>query len=105
MYYFTRDFGNKELKLKVFKLRLAHLPNIIDEELFVKIFGCTLEALAGKLINTTDKEEYQTIIANIKENKKILDQTDDFNDWVIQPNVKRIDLDDASSLVLDFNDC
>ena len=48
------------------KLRLAHLANIIDEELFAKIFGYALEALASKLINTTDKEEYQIIVNNIK---------------------------------------
>ena len=33
-YYFINDFGDKELKLKIFNLRLAHLSNIIDKELF-----------------------------------------------------------------------
>ena len=26
-YYFINDFGDKELKFKIFKLRLAHLSN------------------------------------------------------------------------------
>ena len=68
MYYYTEDYDDKELKLKVFKLKLAHVANIIDEGLFAKIFGDKFEALANKLINTTNKEETQTIIENIKEN-------------------------------------
>ena len=70
MYYYTEDYNNKELAFKVFKLKLAHLQNIIDEELFASIFGYTFEALASKLINTTDKEEFQATVENIKENKK-----------------------------------
>ena len=31
-YYFINDFGDKELKFKTFKLRLAHLSNEIDED-------------------------------------------------------------------------
>ena len=70
--YFVDDHDNKELAFKVFKLRLAHLTNIIDAELFAKIFGYTLEALANKLINRTNKEENQTIFNNINENKEKL---------------------------------
>ena len=33
-YYFSNDFGDKELKFKYFKLKLAHWANIIDEKLF-----------------------------------------------------------------------
>ena len=33
------------------------MSNDIDETLFELIFGHTLEALANKLINTTNKEE------------------------------------------------
>ena len=51
------DFGDKELKSKYFKIKLADMSNDIDETLFEQIFGHTLEALANKLINTTNKEE------------------------------------------------
>ena len=106
MYYYTEDYDDKELNFKVFKLKLAHLVNIIDEELFKKIFSYTLEALASKLINTTDKEEYQTVVENIKENKEKLyevDGTSPFNDYVIQPRDKRNKLKDVINLFLDFN--
>ena len=33
-YYFSNDFGDKELKFKYFKLKLAHWANIIDKKLF-----------------------------------------------------------------------
>ena len=64
-YYFEKDFDDKELKFKIFKLRLAHLSNEINEKLFEKIFGHTLIKLADKLINTTNKKEYQLIVKNI----------------------------------------
>ena len=54
-YYYVNDFGDKELKFKIFKLKLAHLSNEIDENLFEQIFGHTIETLANKLINTTNK--------------------------------------------------
>ena len=41
-YYYTEDYDDKELKLKVFQLRLVHLANIIDKDLFEKIFGMIL---------------------------------------------------------------
>ena len=68
-YYFINDFGDKELKFKIFKLKLAHLSNIIDKKLFEQIFGHTLIKLADKLINTTNKEENQIIVKNINKNK------------------------------------
>ena len=60
--YYWSDHNDEELE---FKVRLAHLSNIIDEELFVKIFGYIPEALANKLINTTNKEENQIIVNDI----------------------------------------
>ena len=65
-YWFIDDYGDKELKFKIFKLRLAHLSNIIDEKIFEQIFGHTFETLANKLINTTNKEENQIIVNDIK---------------------------------------
>ena len=83
-YYFINDFGDKELKFKIFKLRLAHLSNDIDENLFEKIFGHTLIKLADKLINTTNKEENQIIVKNIEKNKDKLFKEDEFYNFVIQ---------------------
>ena len=66
-YYFINNFDDKELRSKIFKLKLAHLSNIIDENLFEQIFDHTLIKLTGKLINTTNKEE-NPIIVNINTN-------------------------------------
>ena len=55
-YYFINDFDDKELKFKVLKLRLAHLSNEIDEDLFEQIFDHKFETLTNKLINTTKKK-------------------------------------------------
>ena len=87
-YYFINDFDDKELKSKIFKLKLAHLLKIIDKKLFEQIFGRTLETLANKLINTTGKEENQIIVKNINENKeKLYEQEKTMPyDWVIQPS-------------------
>ena len=51
------DYDDKELKFKYIKIELAHFSNIIDEKLFEQISGHKIEALAKKLINTTNKEE------------------------------------------------
>ena len=106
-YWHCRYFGGKELKLKIFKANLANCSNFIDEKLFAKIFGYTLVTLANKLINTTNKEENQIIVNDIKKNKDKLyekDKTHPLNDYVIQPNDRRIDLIDAVNLILDFNE-
>ena len=86
-YYFINDFDDKELKSKIFKLKLAHLSNIIDKKIFKQIFGHTLEALANKLIDTTNKKENQIIVKNINANKKIVhkqEKTFSYN-YVIHP--------------------
>ena len=64
-YYFINDFGDKELKFKIFKLRIAHLSDETNEDLFEQIFDYKFETLANKLINTTNKEENQIIAKNI----------------------------------------
>ena len=103
-YYFINDFDDKELESKIFKLKLAYLSNIIDKKLFEQIFGHTLIKLADKLINTTNKEENKIIVNNINKNKDKLFKIDEFNDWVIQPSDRRINLKDAIDLILDFNE-
>ena len=54
--YLYKDFDDKELKSKYFKIELANLSNDIDKKLFKQIFGDTLIKLANKLRNTTDKK-------------------------------------------------
>ena len=102
-YYYVNEFGEKELKFKIFQLRLAHLSNEIDEDLFEQIFDHTLIKLADKLINTTNKEENQIIINNINKNKDKLFKEDEFNDFLIQAQ-QRSDLKYTIDLILDFNE-
>ena len=47
---------NKEASLRLFKLKLAHIFNDVDDNLFTEIFGFTSVELADKLINTTSKK-------------------------------------------------
>ena len=102
-YYFIIDYGDKELEFKIFKLKLAYLSNIIEKKIFKRIFGHTFETLANKLINTTNKEENQIIVNNIKENKeKLYEEKED--DYVIQPSDRLNNLIDAIDLILDFNE-
>ena len=75
-----QPYDDKELKFKIFKLKLAHLSNEIDENLFEQIFDHTLIKLADKLINTTNKEENQIIIKNIEKNKDKIFKEDKFYD-------------------------
>ena len=106
-YYYINNFGNKELKFKIFKLKLAYLSNIIDKKIFKQIFGHTFETLAHKLTNTTNKEENQIIVNNINENKTKLyeeDETKPFHDYVIQPSNQHNNLIEANNVILDFHE-
>ena len=76
-YYFINYFDDKDLKFKIFKLKLAHLSNQIDEDLFKQIFDHKFETLANKLINTTNKEENQIIVNSINKNKENLYKEDE----------------------------
>ena len=76
-YQFTEDYGDKELKFKIFNLKLAHLSNIIDKEIFKQTFGHTFETLTNKLINTTKKKKIKylsTTSTKIKKNLKKMKQ-------------------------------
>ena len=103
-YYSINDFGDKELQFKIFKLKLAHLSNIIDKKLFEQIFGHKFETLANKLINTTNNEKNLIIVNNINKNKEKLYEEDEtsYNN-VIQPGKQSVDLLDAINLSLNFN--
>ena len=79
-YWPYKDFGDKELKSKYFKIKLADMSNEIDKKLFEQIFGHTLIKLANKLVNTTSKEENQIIVKNIEKNKEKIYKEDEFYD-------------------------
>ena len=105
-YWIIEDYSDKELESKIFELTLAHLSNIIDKKVFKQIFGHTFETLANKLINTTNKEENQIIVNNIKENKEKLYkecETSYGYDYVIQPSDRRTNLIDVINLLLGFH--
>ena len=80
------------------------MANIIDERSFEQIFGHKFETLVNKLINTTNKEENQTIVNNINKNKDKFFKMDDYNDWVIHPSDRCINLKDSIDLILDFTE-
>ena len=44
-YCFINDYGDKELGFKIFKLKLAYLPNIIGKKIFQRIFGHAFEII------------------------------------------------------------
>ena len=47
---------DKELNLKIFKLKYGHLSNDLEEKLFEEIFGHTFVTLANKQINEYNKQ-------------------------------------------------
>ena len=87
---------NKEINLRLFKLKLAHIFNDVDDNLFKEIFGFKSVELADKLINVTSKEDNQMLIDHIEiKRDKIYEQ--EYSQFVIQPAHKRSDLVDARS--------
>ena len=93
---------NKELNLRIFKAKAAHLD--VNEDLSKRIFGQTFAALPDKIINTTSKEENQIIINDIKTNKNKIFEQVDLNNFVIHPGYKHGDLLDAVEIILEFKE-
>ena len=98
-----KDYDDKELKPKFFKIQLADMSNEIDEKLFKEIFGHTLIKLVDKMINTTNKEENQIIVHSIKKNNHKLYEKNEFNDFLIHPQI-RFYLKYTINLILGFNE-
>ena len=93
---------NKDINLRLFKLKLVHIVNDFDDNLFKEIFGFTSVELADKLINTTSKEDNQMLIDHIETKKgKISEQK--YSKFMIQPAYKRYDLADTVKVILEFN--
>ena len=95
---------NKKLNFKIFKPKIAHISNDVDEQLFEEIFGHKYVALADKLLNTTSKEENQIFINDIKKNKDKIYEQDDSSNYVIQRINKRNELINAVDVILKFNE-
>ena len=94
---------NKEINLRLFKLKFADIVNDVDDNLFTEIFGLTSVELADKLINTTSKGEIQMLINDVEINRdKIYEQ--EYSKFVTQPAHKRSDLVDTVKVVLKFNE-
>ena len=94
---------NKEINLRLFKLKLAHILNDVDDNLFEKIFGVTSVKLADKLINVTSKEDNQMLIDHIEIKRDKIFEQDKYSKPVIQPPHKRADLLGTVKVILDFN--
>ena len=60
---------NKEINLRLFQLKVAHVFNDVDDNLFKEIFRLLSVKLVDKLINTTSKEKNQMLINSIKKNE------------------------------------
>ena len=92
----------KERNLTLFKLKLTHIFNDVDGNLFTEIFGLTSVKLADKLINVTSKKDNQMLIDHIEiKRDKIFEQV--YGQYVIQPPHKRTDLLDTVKVILEFN--
>ena len=93
---------NKDINVRLFKLKIAHIFNDVDDNLSKEIFGFKSVELANKLINTASKKDNQMLIDHIKiKNGTISEQ--EYSKFVIQPANKRGDLADTVKVILDFN--
>ena len=96
--------NNKETYLRLFKLKLVHIFNDVDDNLFKEIFGFTSVKLANKLINTTSKEENQMLVNDIEINRDKSFEQHEFNKFIIKQAHKRHDLLDTVRVILKCNE-
>ena len=94
----------KETNLRLFKLKLAHILNDVDDNLFEEIFGLTSVNLADKLINTTSKEESQMLVNDVKINRDKIFEWDENGKFEIYPPYKRANLLDTVKAILQFSE-
>ena len=103
-YWYIKYYeDNKDINFRLFKLKLAHILNDVDDNFFTEIFGLTSVELADELIHATSKEDNQMLIDLIETNKnKFFEQV--YGQYVIQPAHRRSDLLDAAEVILKFNE-
>ena len=94
---------NKEINLRLFKLKFAHIFNNVDDNLFEKIFGLTFVKLVSKLINIKSKEDNQMLISLTETNKDKIFEQDKYSYFVINTSHKLGDLLDTVKVILEFN--
>ena len=83
-YWYTEYYeDDKEINLRLFKLKFSHVFNDVDDNLFEEIFGLTSVKLADKLINTISKEENQMLVNDIKINRDKIFEPDKYSKFVI----------------------
>ena len=83
-------------------MKVAHIFNDVDNELFKEIFSFISVELADELINVTSKEDNQMNIDHIEiKRDKIFEQV--YGQYVTQPLHKRTDLLDTAKVILGFN--
>ena len=70
---------NKDINLRLFKLKFVHIFNDVDDNLFKEIFGLSSVKLVSKLINTTSKEDNQMFIDLIETNKDKIFEQDEYS--------------------------
>ena len=100
-YWYMKYDYDKELNLRILKLKYVYILEDLDKTLFEEIFGHTFVTVANKLMNTTSKEENQMLVNDIEKNKdKIYEQ--ECSKFVIQPAYKSGDLIDAVNIILRF---
>ena len=102
-YWHTSDYDDdKELNLKIFKLKYAFLAIELDKKLFEEIFGHAFATLIDKIINATNKEKNRIIVEDIKTNMGKLYEHVGFHNYINQSSSNRRDLIDAARIVLEF---
>ena len=99
MYYYE---DNKEIKLRLFKSKFAHIFNDVDDNLFKEIFDHTSVKLADKLINITSKEENQMFINDSEINRDKMFEKDKYGEFVIQSTHKHGDLLDTVRVIMRY---
>ena len=81
--------------------KAAYVLTEVDEQLFEKVFVHKFAALADKLINTTNKEENQMLINDIKKNEDKTFEQHEFGKFVIKQGGN---LNDTVKVILEFNE-
>ena len=103
-YWYMKYYeDNKDINLRLVKLKFAHILNDVDDNLFTEIFGLTSVELVGKLINETSKEDNQMLIDLIETNKDNI-YKQEHGQYVIQLAHKCSGLLDAVEVILKFNE-
>ena len=95
---------NKDINLRLFRLKFAHIFNDVDDNLFKGIFGLSSVKLVSKLINTTSKKNNQVLIDLIETNKDKIFEQDEYSKFLINPSHKRSGLLDTVKVILKFNE-